>query len=124
MFGPPSSRRCCPEAGSFGDRYQATYTVLLIATVVGFGWELLYHGLQQFRWEKDWPTLFGYLTGINEGIVVWLIVDAGWAPGDIMVPGNTFVVHWTTTWLVATMFLTGPMRVPFVRWRFKGGRLI
>ena len=27
------------------------------------GWEFLYHGLQQFRWEKDWPTLFGLSAG-------------------------------------------------------------
>ncbi len=29
----------------------------------------------QFRWEKDWPTMFGYLTGINEGIVAYLVAD-------------------------------------------------
>lgn len=113
-----------PGGGELSDMYEATFTVLVIATVVGIAWEFLYHGLQQFRWEKDWPTFFGYLTGINEGIVVWLIIDGGGAPNDVMVPGNAFVIHFLTTWLVVQLFLNGPMRVPFVRWRFKGGRLI
>ena len=38
-------------------------------------WEFVYQLLMQFRWEKDWPTLFGYLTGINEGILVYVVAD-------------------------------------------------
>lgn len=113
-----------PGGGQLGARYEATITVLLLVTVLGIGWEFLYHGLQQFRWEKDWPTFFGYLTGVNEGIVAWAIVDAGATPNDVMIPGNAFAIHFVTTWLVVNLFLNGPMRVPFIRWRFKGGRLI
>lgn len=113
-----------PGGGELSDMYEATITVLLLVAVVGIAWEFLYHGLQQFRWEKDWPTFFGYLTGINEGIVAWLLIDAGVTPNDVMVPGDAFVIHFVTTWLVVNLFLTGPMRVPFIRWRFKGGRLI
>ena len=49
------------------DKYKAMYGVLLIVGVVGILWELVYHGLMQFRWEKDWPTLFGLVVGIPEG---------------------------------------------------------
>jgi hypothetical protein len=31
-----------------------------------------------------------------------------------------FVVVWICVWLVANV----PMRVPFVRWRFRGGRVL
>ncbi len=30
----------------------------------------LYHLGQQFRWEKDWPILFGLLTSIPEALVL------------------------------------------------------
>ena len=34
------------------------------------GWRgrFVYHLLQQFRWEKDWPTLFALLVGVPEGL--------------------------------------------------------
>ena len=113
-----------PADGELSDMYEATFTVLVLVTVVGIAWELLYHGLQQFRWEKDWPTFFGYLTGINEGILAWILVDAGLTPNEVMIPGGAFVIHFVTTWLVVNLFLNGPMRVPFIRWRFRGGRLV
>ncbi len=31
-----------------------------------------------------------------------------------------FILVWLRVWLVAD----GPMRVPFIRWRFQGGRLV
>ena len=34
----------------------------------------IYHGLQQFRWEKDWPALFGPSLAIPEGILVWVLL--------------------------------------------------
>jgi len=107
-----------------GDKYEATFTVIASVIVLGIGWELVYHLLQQFRWEKDWPTLFGLLTGINEGILVWLLLDAGAAPNDVMPPAGPFLWHFISTWLVTFLFVNGPMRVPFIRWRFRGGRLI
>ena len=113
-----------PGGGTSSERYEATFTVLGIVLVLGIGWELVYHFLQQFRWEKDWPTLFGLLTGINEGIVTWLVVDSGSAPGDPMVSGGAFLVHFITVWLVAWLFANGPIRVPFLRWRFRGGRFV
>jgi hypothetical protein len=92
--------------------------------VVGLVWELLYHGLQQFRWEKDWPTLFGLLTGINEGIVVYFVLQAGlpWDVGDV--PGVAFVIMFATTWILVWLVANGPMRVLNLRWRFRGGRLL
>jgi hypothetical protein len=101
--------------------YKVTFKALLIVGVVGIAWEGVYHFLQQFRWEKDWPALFGFLTGINEGITtyVWLrIFNFG------TVPGGAFLIHFASTWLVLWVWVTGPMRVVFLRWRYRGGRLI
>ena len=112
-----------PGDGEAADKYRTMYAVLVIVAVLGVGWEVVYHGLQQFRWEKDWPTLFGFLTGINEGLVVWYLV-VPFGVTTVTVPTSTFVVHFATTWTVTWLWANGPMRVFFIRWRFNGGRLV
>lgn len=111
------------DSMTVGDVYRLAYGALLLAAVVGVLWELVYHGLQQFRWEKDWPTLFGLLTGIIEAIVVLVLLNAGlpWDVGDV--PMAAFVIHFATTWLFVWLVANGPMRVVSLRWRFRGGRL-
>lgn len=118
LVGPVLPR---PPGAGLPALYRGAFSVLLIVLVVGLGWELLYHGLQQFRWEKDWPTLFGFLTGVNEGVVAWFVARALVEPP---VPASTFVVHFTTTWIVTWLWVNGPMRVVFIRWRFNGGRIV
>jgi hypothetical protein len=112
-----------PTGVSVGASYGATLSVLLIVTVLGVLWELVYHGLMQFRWEKDWPTLFGLLTAIPEGLLVWFLVAGGATWIDSMA-GGAFVLLFTTTWLLVWAVANGPMRVPFIHWRHRGGRLI
>jgi hypothetical protein len=114
--------------------YKLTYTLLILTLVLGIVWEFIYEGLQQFRWEKDWPTLFGWLTAINEGIAVYLVAKALATepePGGVewreLLNGLTlppFLLLWITTWIVITLFATNLMKILFIRWRFKGGRLI
>lgn len=99
--------------------YRMTFVVLALVLLLGLGWELLYHVLQQFRWEKDWPQLFGLVTGINEGLLTWFVLRGL----GLEVPGWAFLVHFTTTWVLVWVFVNGPMRVLFIRWRFSGGRL-
>jgi hypothetical protein len=113
-----------PGDAPLGAKYQATFTVLAVVFVVGIVWDAIYYLAQQFRWEKDWPTMFGLLTGINEGIVAWLVVTSGYLPGHPTISGSAFAIHFTTVWLLTWLFVIGPMRVPFLRWRFRGGRLI
>jgi hypothetical protein len=122
MGGPP-----------LGDIYQVTFSVLAIVLVLGVLWELVYHALMQFRWEKDWPTLFGYATAVNEGIVAYLVAKAIGSPdsdpGSIpfLLEGLTvapFLVHFVTTWIVVNLFANNLMQVLFIRWRFRGGRIL
>jgi hypothetical protein len=113
-----------PTGAPLGGSYRATFSVLLVVTVLGVLWEFLYHGVQQFRWEKDWPTLFGLLTAVPEGLLVWFLFAGGaitWVEG---ITGPVFVLHFASTWLLVWLTANGPMRVPFVHWRFNGGRLI
>jgi hypothetical protein len=113
-----------PVAGTLPDAYGTAFVVLLAVAVLGLGWELLYHLLQQFRWEKDWPTFFGLVTAVNEGALLWLLLGSGAVPGLGPVPLTAFLIQFVTTWLVLWLTVNGPMRVPFVHWRFRGGRLI
>ena len=94
--------------------YRSTFLVLAAVAVLGVGWELLYHLLMQFRWEKDWPSLFGLLTAVPEGLLVYALLQP---------PLPAFLVHFGAVWLAVWLTANGPMRVPFLRWRFQGGRL-
>jgi len=114
-----------PVPASVAVKYQDAYVVLAAVAVLGIGWECLYHFLMQWRWEKDWPTLFGLVTLVPEGLLIWLLLQVGAIPGvvgKLTVPAFAidFLLVWLSVWLVAN----GPMRVPFIRWRFGGGRLV
>ncbi|HEX2312192.1 MAG TPA: hypothetical protein VHJ17_00535 [Thermomonospora sp.] len=116
-----------PGTGSapLADRYQTGFVVLAAVAVLGVGWELIYHVLMQFRWEKDWPTLFGLLTLVNEGLLLWGLLELDVVPGTaVSPPAGAFWTHFVVVWLLVWLTANGPMRVPFVRWRFRGGRLV
>lgn len=107
------------------DTYGVTFTALAIVAVVGVVvWEPVYHLLQQFRWEKDWPTFFGLVTGINEGIVTWIVLQQLSLPVNVEMGPLGFVIDFTFVWLCTFLFVNGPMRVLFIRWRFNGGRIV
>jgi hypothetical protein len=116
------------------DVYKVTFSVLIIVLLLGVLWELVYHALMQFRWEKDWPTLFGYVTIVNEGIVAYWFAtsvaastDGGAPEWRLLLSGLTlapFLVAFVTTWIVVNLFANNIMQVLFIRWRFRGGRLL
>ncbi len=109
--------------GPLGSRYVATFCVLGAVLVFGLGWELLYHVLQQLRWEKDWPTLFGLLTGVNEGILIWWVVNTRLLPGVGSVPLGAFVADFSVVWVTSWLVANGPLRVLLPRWRYRGGEI-
>lgn len=111
--------------GQLADAYQTTFIILATTIVLGIGWEFIYHFIQQFRWEKDWPTGFGLVTVINEGLLVWFLLYRELVPGiEGQVPTGPFVILFLTTWILVWLVANGPMRVPFIHWRFRGGRVI
>lgn len=116
---------------SLANGYKLTFAALLIVAIFGcLFWELLYHFLMQFRWEKDWPAFFQLLEIVPEGISTWLLLHVNafnplpTSDGKAVVPGAAFVVLFVSTWIVTWLFANGPMKIFFLRWRFSGGRLI
>ena len=55
---------------------------------------------------------------------MWILLAAGVVPGHPEVNGPSYLIQFITTWLVIWLVVNGPMRVPFIRWRFNGGRLV
>ncbi len=113
--------------------YKLTLAALAITGLVGaFVWEPIYHFLMQFRWEKDWPAFFQLLEVFPEGLSTFLLLHvSGLNPfGDIgpdkeqYVPVLAYIFLFSTTWIVVWLFVNGPMKIFFVRWRFRGGRLV
>jgi hypothetical protein len=104
------------------DAYLATVTALILVVVLGSVlWDPLYHFLQQFRWEKDWPAIFTLLEGAPEGLLVYAVLTGVLG---LDVPAWAFAIHFATAWLIVFVCLHGPLRVLFLRWRFRGGRLL
>lgn len=94
----------------------------VLAVVLGVGtlvWEPTYHLLQQFRWEKDWPLLFGLLTAINEGVLAYLVLNGL----GVEVSLRPFIIHFGCVWMAIWLMAAGPMRVVSLRWRYQGGRV-
>ncbi len=106
---------------SFGAVLGGAVLALWVVGFFGIGWELVYHAMQQYRWEKDWPTLFGLITAANEGFVaflaLWVLLPSGPHP-------VTFFLHFSSTWIMIWLVANGPMRVILPRWRFRGGRIL
>lgn len=104
--------------------YEVYSAALILVGAVGVIWELVYHALQQLRWEKDWPTLLGLVTAVNEGTVVYLLLDRSviWDFGGV--PLTSFLPMFCIVWLAIWAIANGPMQVFFLRWRYQGGRLL
>src|SRR5215468_4797188 len=102
-----------PLPGPLSASYKTTYIILATVAVVGIGWELMYHLLMQWRWEKDWPSLFGLVTLVPEGLLVWLLLQAGAIPGIVgTVSAPAFCIDFLAVWLAVWLVANGPMRVP------------
>jgi hypothetical protein len=112
-----------PIHAPLGTAYKTTFIILAAVIVLGIGWECIYHFLMQWRWEKDWPTNFGLVTLIPEGALIWVLLSNHLLPGVKGMPGAAFVIDFLVVWIGVWLVANGPMRVPFLRWRFHGGRL-
>ena len=123
-----------PITMGFGQYYQAHRTALLLlmcVLVFGWVWDILYHGLQQLRWDHDWPALFQFLAGIIEGVSLWLLLQYTSLAQILQIPlpltstnGLTFsqfAAHYFSVWLAVFIASHSLMRVAFPRWRYQGG---
>lgn len=115
-----------PVSAPLSQVYKDTFTILVAVAIIGIAWECLYHFIMQWRWEKDWPTLFGLITIVPEGLLIWLLLANGLLPGipAHTVPGSAFIIDFVLVWVAVWLWANGPMRVINIRWRFHGGRLV
>ena len=99
--------------------------VLLYVWVLGLVWDMIYIGLQQFRWDRDWPSAFVVINGFLEGLLVYLLITFVGLPGIPAgsVPLGLFVAHYGLVWLAVFLLSEGPLRALFPFWRFHGGRV-
>ncbi len=108
--------------------YRVTFVLLGVVAVLGVLWELLYHLLMQWRWEKDWPTFFGFITFINEGALIVLLLKLNLVPflgfDSEYLPLAPFFIQFLVIWMAVFLFVNGPMRIFNVHWRFFGGRIV
>lgn len=112
-----------PTRLPLGGSYRLSFTVLGLTILLGVLWELLYHLLQQFRWDKDWPTVFSLVAGLPEGLLLWLLLEGELWFWDVPVTGRAYWLLFGSSWLVLWAALSGPIRVLLVRRRWRGGRL-
>jgi hypothetical protein len=117
-----------PAGLSDASAYLIALEALALMTAVGLGWELLYHLLQQGRWDKDWPSLFALVTILNEAVLLWFVLHATrviHGTAGISSPTLPFYASYVaTTWVAVWLFAQGPIRVLHVRWRFDGGQVL
>ncbi len=96
--------------------------VLGVVAALGFIWDAVYHFLQGFRWDQDWPPLFMLLAGIWEAAAAGVFIRL--IPGFPLPTVEQFTLHYTLVWLASYALHFGGLRVLFPRWRFRGGRLV
>ena len=99
--------------------------VLIDVWFFGLLWDVVYIGLQKFRWDRDWPTCFQILTGFTEGAFIYILSRTTGLPlvhGRI--PLHIFILQYGLIWLTTFLWVQGPMRLVNLHWRFHGGRFV
>lgn len=100
------------------------FVVLIVLTLIGYIWDILYHEITKLRWDQDWPAVYQFLAGIWEYIVIWAILSTGVIPFTVSAPGTGWLFH-THYWIVflITYFVSQSLlRLLDPRWRFRGGQ--
>jgi hypothetical protein len=112
-----------PDGASVIGVYTVLFLGLVVVALGGLGWDWVYIALQQYRWDKDWPTLLGLLAGIPEAITTYIGLLLLTRLLGLQMDTLAFIIQFSTMWLLIWLCVNGPMRVVFIRWRFSGGRL-
>ena len=104
------------------------FALLAYVVLLGMGWDVIYYRLQSLRWNRDWPPLFVLLTGLWEGLFLWLLVNLPGRAG-VTLPGITpaltlgrFAAHYLTVFCITWVASHSLLPILFPRWRFRGGQ--
>lgn len=122
----PADRGSQGRLEALGSLYQHMFLAILVVLILGVViWDSVWHFLQQYRWENDWPILFALLVVVPEGILAYVALRLiGLETDEVSVGFGGFAAHILTTWFLMWSFLIGPIRAVLIRYRFRGGRVI
>lgn len=93
--------------------------------LIGMVGDFLYNAVQNMRWDYDYPPFMHVITGILEGAVIWILVQLVDLP--FVAPNlslQNFLLHYCTVFAVIFAVVWGPMKIMFVQWRYRGGRIV
>jgi hypothetical protein len=112
-----------PEESGFNEGF---FVVLGFVAGVGLVWDIVFILLQRLRWDRDWPAVFQVAAGVIEGALIWGLLQTTGLPRipEGSLPFGVFLGQYGSIWLVTFVFVQGPMRAFFPRWRFSGGRIV
>lgn len=100
--------------------------ILCLLLLLGVLLDLIYIGLQRFRWDRDWPFVFQFFASIGEfALIVVLIrlnvfpfMPARWIGSDDF---PYFILHFALVFIPSFVALLGFIQIFMVRWRYNGG---
>jgi hypothetical protein len=117
-----------PWIKSFG---QVTYDIrpvqiLCLLLLVGVSLDVVYQGLQKFRWDRDWPFAFQFFVSIGEFAIVLALIGFDvfpFMPARWIGTGEYpyFVLYFALVFIPSFIALLGFIQIFMVRWRYKGG---
>lgn len=102
----------------------APFFYLQYILLFGIGWDALYHSLQQWRWDHDWPAVLQWFAALWE----WFFFVLLFGILQVRLPGiedfnlGWFSLHYSLVWLSVFVISQSLMRLLFPRWRFRGGQ--
>lgn len=100
------------------------FWILFYIGLFGLAWDCLYHFLQQFLWDHDWPGALQLITAIVEAIFLAIVIGIFGLPFVSAFDFNfgLYLLHYTVVWIAIYLSSWVIMRLLFPRWRFRGGR--
>ena len=111
--------------GYLFSNFVTPFALLGYVLLLGLLWDILYNSLQTLRWDRDWPPLFFVAAGIVEGLFLWGLTHFIPLPGvDPDLSFGKFAVHYGTVFVFILSIMLGPLKTVFLKWRFRGGRII
>ena len=111
--------------GYFFGNFVTPFALLGYVLLLGFLWDILYNVVQTLRWDRDWPPIFFVGAGILEGLFLWDLTHLIALPGvDPQLTFGKFASHYCTVFIFTLAIMLGPLKIIFLKWRFRGGRVI
>jgi hypothetical protein len=102
------------------------FAVLTYVLLFGVVWDGIWILLQKLRWDRDWPAAFQVGSALIEGAWLYGLIALVGLPliARNSVGFGLFAAQYGLVWLVTFVWVQGPMRALFPRWRYNGGRLM